>query len=206
MVVSKDNYITEPLYDKLKNGTEVTILPYNSIEETPEWIINLIFKLFNDIIEEGNTYPQEEKVNKLQFLEYYFPHFVAVLVKGHVDINNRLKINNENEHEFLGCFYIKPNYIGRSNHVCNGGFLVSLKHRGEGIGTVMGRNYLKLAPLLGFKSSVFNLVYETNVASCRIWDNLGFKRIGRVPKVGRLKDKDYLVDAIMYGYDFTEDL
>lgn len=29
----------------------------------------------------------------------------------------------------------------------------------------------------GYTYSVFNLVYETNVASCRIWDSLGFERI-----------------------------
>lgn len=52
----------------------------------------------------------------------------------------------------------------------------------------------------GYTYSVFNLVYETNVASCRIWDALGFKRIGRVPGCGNLKSyPDRLVDAIIYG-------
>lgn len=45
-------------------------------------------------------------------------------------------------------------------------------------------------------------MYETNVASCRIWDALGFKRIGRVKKCGNLRSHpDELVDAIMYGRD-----
>lgn len=49
-----------------------------------------------------------------------------------------------------------------------------------------------------------NLVYETNVASCRIWDALGFKRIGRVPGCGKLKPyPDRLVDAIIFGRDLT---
>lgn len=49
---------------------------------------------------------------------------------------------------------------------------------------------------------MFNLVYETNVASCRIWDALGFKRIGRVPGCGNLKSyPGQLVDAIIYGRD-----
>lgn len=51
----------------------------------------------------------------------------------------------------------------------------------------------------GYAYSVFNLVYETNVASCRIWDALGFKRIGRVKGCGRLKSYSYPVDAIIYG-------
>ena len=49
---------------------------------------------------------------------------------------------------------------------------------------------------------MFNLVYETNVASCRIWDALGFKRIGRVKACGNLRSHpDELVDAIIYGRD-----
>ena len=49
---------------------------------------------------------------------------------------------------------------------------------------------------------MFNLVYETNVASCRIWDALGFKRIGRVPNCGNLRSHpNELVDAIIYGRD-----
>ena len=54
----------------------------------------------------------------------------------------------------------------------------------------------------GYTYSVFNLVYETNVASCRIWDALGFKRIGRIKACGNLRSRpDDLVDAIIYGRD-----
>lgn len=208
MVVEKDKYITKPIYDELKDGTKVTILPFNSIDETPKNIVNEIFKLFNEIIDQGTTYVQEENVNMEEFLNYYFPHFVGVMFKGLIKeedrLNKDLKIDINEDNEFLGCFYIKPNYIGRSKHICNAGFLVKFNQRGKSCGSVMGKNYLKWAPLLGFKSSVFNLVYESNVASCRIWDNLGFKRIGRIPKAGRLKGETELVDAIMYGYEFEE--
>ena len=54
----------------------------------------------------------------------------------------------------------------------------------------------------GYTYSVFNLVYETNVVSCRIWDALGFKRIGRIKACGNLRSHpDELVDAIIYGRD-----
>jgi len=46
---------------------------------------------------------------------------------------------------------------------------------------------------------VFNLVYESNTASCRLWDSLGFDRIGRVPGCGQLRGYDKLIDAIQYG-------
>lgn len=57
----------------------------------------------------------------------------------------------------------------------------------------------------GYTYSIFNLVYETNVASCKIWDGLGFKRIGKVKGAGRLRSHSYLVDAIIYGRDLNDD-
>jgi len=102
--------------------------------------------------------------------------------------------------ECLGSFYVKPNYPGRSSHVCNGGFLVTNASRGRGVGRMMGECYLDWAPKLGYSYSVFNLVYETNVASLRIWDALGFKRIGRVKGCGNLKSyPDQYIDAIIFG-------
>lgn len=39
-----------------------------------------------------------------------------------------------------------------------------------------------------------------NVASCRIWDALGFERIGRVKGAGKLRNyPGHLVHAIIYG-------
>ena len=48
-------------------------------------------------------------------------------------------------------------------------------------------------------------MYETNTASTRIWDSLGFKRIGRVPACGNLRSSTELVDAIIYGRDLSSE-
>jgi RimJ/RimL family protein N-acetyltransferase len=54
----------------------------------------------------------------------------------------------------------------------------------------------------GYIYSVFNLVYETNVASIKIWESLGFERIGRVKRCGNLKSHPgKLIDAIVFGRD-----
>jgi len=57
----------------------------------------------------------------------------------------------------------------------------------------------------GYTYSVFNLVYESNTASTKIWDSLGFKRIGRVPGCGNLKSFPEPVDAIIYGRDLKSE-
>jgi RimJ/RimL family protein N-acetyltransferase len=160
--------------------------------------------LLNAEIEAGNTYPQDSKLDKEQFINYYFGYFVAILVQGEFTPENTDLSTLNFSKLFLGSFYVKPNYPGRSSHICNGGFLVSVDARGKGVGTVMGENYIKIAPKLGFKSSIFNLVFVSNVASYKIWDRLGFKRVGTIPKAGYLKGLGY-TDAYVYGYEFESE-
>jgi hypothetical protein len=38
--------------------------------------------------------------------------------------------------------------LGRSSHICNGGFLTTLTARGKGCGKLMGEAYLDFAPKL----------------------------------------------------------
>ncbi|RCI11842.1 hypothetical protein L249_7556 [Ophiocordyceps polyrhachis-furcata BCC 54312] len=97
-------------------------------------------------------------------------------------------------------------YPMTESHVCTGSFIVTDGSRNRGVGRLMGEAYLEWAPRLGYRYSVFNLVYETNVASCRIWDSLGFKRIGRVKSCGSLRSyPDRLIDGVIYGRDLPVD-
>jgi L-glutamate-5-semialdehyde N-acetyltransferase len=64
--------------------------------------------------------------------------------------------------------------------------------------------FLHFAPKLGYTSSIFNLVFETNVASIRLWEKLGFERIGIIKGAGRLKGYTKAVDAYIYGYQFPD--
>jgi len=75
--------------------------------------------------------------------------------------------------------------------------------RGRGVGKALGESYLYYAPRLGYRYSVFNLVYANNMASLRIWDGLGFDRIGLVKGAGRLRSagEGNYVDAVIYGKD-----
>jgi len=79
-------------------------------------------------------------------------------------------------------YYIKPNYQGRSSHVCNGGFVVPESSRGLGIGGIAGRfssfssnpflsHFLGLLTKFSFMSLKVNLfsttllVVDSNLAS-----------------------------------------
>jgi RimJ/RimL family protein N-acetyltransferase len=181
--------------------TTATIVPFSSMHSIPPSLLAYLSGQLNSEIEKGDTYPMMEPWPTEKFGPYWFQNFGAVMLLGSISAED-VQEGKDWSKECLGSFYIKPNYPGRSSHVCNAGFLVTDAARNRGVGRLMGETYLTWAPLLGYTYSVFNLVYETNVASCRIWDALGFKRIGRVKGCGNLKSyPGQYIDAIIYGRD-----
>ena len=188
--------------------TTATLVPFSSPAQVPVSLISYLCDVLNREIEKGDTYPMINPMPLESFGPYWFQNFGAVMLLGDLQSDEDVRqLDREGaswEKQCLGSFYIKPNYPGRSSHVCNGGFLVADAARNRGVGRLMGEGYLDWAPKLGYTYSVFNLVYDTNVASCRIWDGLGFKRIGRVKGCGNLKSyPDQLVDAIIYGRELS---
>jgi GNAT superfamily N-acetyltransferase len=168
----------------------------------PPSLLAYLSDQLNKEIEIGDTYPMIDTMSVDKFGSYWFQNFGAVMLLGNIESADEVVEGKNWATECLGSFYIKPNYPGRSSHVCNAGFLTTDAARNKGVGRLMGESYLEWAPRLGYTYSVFNLVYETNVASCKIWDALGFKRIGRVKGAGNLKSyPGQLIDAIMYGRD-----
>ncbi|EGW34008.1 uncharacterized protein SPAPADRAFT_59421 [Spathaspora passalidarum NRRL Y-27907] len=185
---------------------KVTLFPIHDHHQLPPNLIQVIENEFNFIVDEGLTYPHHNPLHGEEFTKYWFLHFVAVLLDGDTFSSvDELKQGDYSvdqwEKVFLGNFYIKPNYIGRCSHVCNAGFVVNHNKRGLGLGKELGKKYLEIAPKLGYVYSVFNLVFETNAASLKIWDSLGFERIGYVKHVAVLKGHDKLVGAYMFGKD-----
>ena len=62
----------------------------------------------------------------------------------------------------------------------------------------MGIAFLEIAKSLGYVNVMFNLVFETNVVSIKLWEGLGFERIGTLPNAAKLKGCDDYVNAFMY--------
>ncbi|KAK5190544.1 Protein spt10 [Exophiala xenobiotica] len=189
--------------------TIATLVPFFSPEAVPKSLLAYLSENLNKEIELGDTYPMINPLPLETFGPYWFGNFGAVMILGDIGGIEGVQELDRNGADWnkicLGSFYVKPNYPGRSSHVCNGGFLVTPAARNKGVGKSMGQCYLDWAPQLGYTYSVFNLVYESNTASTRIWDSLGFKRIGRVPGCGQLQSSIEPVDAIIYGKDLKAD-
>ncbi|WWD17202.1 hypothetical protein CI109_101640 [Kwoniella shandongensis] len=178
--------------------------------DAPEELIKYLYEVFKAELEGGRTYPQEGPLTYEAFVSYFFGSttIVGIVQPSDHEIKEDLegaRAGRKWEECVGGCYYIKPNYPGRSSH--NAGFLVPPVVRGQKLGLNLGRSYLVYGPKLGYRGSVFNLVYKNNVASLAIWDQLGFTRVGIIPGAGRLKTgpngTEEYVDAVVVFKSFV---
>lgn len=132
--------------------TTATLIPFSSPEQVPLSLISYLCDQLAKEIEKGDTYPMITPLPLESFGPYWFANFGAVMLLGDVKDDAEVrKMGDEGanwEKQCLGSFYIKPNYPGRSSHVCNAGFLTTDASRNRGVGRLMGESYIQWAPKL----------------------------------------------------------
>lgn len=165
-----------------------------------EW--NNGMELMNCIIRDGKSWPFDNEFQNIdEYRGYFLSHtaFVARAVDEGYDNNGVVS----NVGDFMGCFYIKPNYPGRCSHICNGGFITHSKFHRQGVGKLMGHVFLQASKDLGYLSSYFNLVFRSNIASVQLWESLGFIRVATLENAAKLNGATGLDTAYGYRYDLT---
>jgi len=183
-------------------------------------LMDYLYAVFAAEVEAGMTYPQEV-IGRGAFEAYFFAADVLLAILGNgpgpelvdgmvheVDLGvDEARCGRTWEDCAVGFYYVKPNYPGRSSHICNAGFVVPPEHRGGGYGSALAKSYVYYAPKLGYQASVFNLVYVNNVASVKLWERLDFTKAGLIPRAGRLKmpggGEEY-VDAWVFYKSFVD--
>jgi GNAT superfamily N-acetyltransferase len=152
--------------------TAATIIPISSPAQVPHTLLAYLFDQFNREIEKGDTYPMTESLPMQSFAQYWFGVFGAIMLlgdlKGIEDVHDMACAEQDWETACLGSFYIKPNYPGRSSHICNGGFLVTDGARNRGVGRLMGETYLEWAPKL-VSQSPFSHTVSSNFSGLYIF-------------------------------------
>jgi len=200
-----------------KGPTSSISVHHVNVTNCPTALIDYLRDLLDAELEKGMTYPQEAPIGADGFRSYFFqadafvgiaypPDRTAGVIPADLD---EARSGREWSDCVAGAYYVKPNYPGRSSHICNGGFIVPPAARGKRYGYLLAQSYLHYAPQLGYRGSVFNLVYKNNLASVAIWDRLGFQRVGLIPGAGKLKKADgsgeEYVDAIIFYKNFEQD-
>ena len=134
-------------------------------------------EIWNSIVEEGAAFPQMEALSEREAHEFFSAQsFTGVA---------------EEAGEVAGLYILHPNNVGRCGHICNASYAVRSCLRGRGIGELLARHSLTKGKELGFRIMQFNAVVATNKAALRLYERLGFARLGAIPGGFLMKDGRY---------------
>ncbi|MCR5347952.1 MAG: GNAT family N-acetyltransferase [Fretibacterium sp.] len=136
-----------------------------------------MIRIWNEVVEEGIAFPQEECLD----LESGKEFFGAQSYAGVAEIDGRI----------MGLYILHPNNVGRCGHICNASYAVSADVRGRHIGEQLVLDCLKVGRELGFRVLQFNAVVESNVHARHLYERLGFQQLGTIPGGFRMKDGHY---------------
>jgi ribosomal protein S18 acetylase RimI-like enzyme len=129
---------------------------------------DVIWKILEPMIRAGETYTLPRDMSKQEALEYWFAADKETFV---------WKENGA----VLGTYFLKANQQGGGAHVANCGYVTALAAQGRGIARQMCLHSLERAKERGFRAMQFNFVVSTNERAIKLWANLGFEIVGRLP-------------------------
>lgn len=134
-------------------------------------------RIWNEVVEAGIAFPQEDYLNEESGRVFFEAQsYCAVAV---------------NDGKVVGMYILHPNNIGRCGHIANASYAVDSKLRGMHIGESLVSDCLEQAKRLGFGVLQFNAVVESNVHARHLYERLGFRQLGTIPKGFRMKDGSY---------------
>ena len=163
-------------------GGEMLTIRYASDDD-----FESIWSIVKEAFDAGDTYPYPPGASKDAIRHTWMEVPAATYVALDGD-------------EVVGTYYVKPNQPGLGSHVCNCGYIVKSGARGRGVGRAMCQHSQDEARALGFKAMQYNLVVSTNEAAVKLWQDLGFEIVGRLPKAFAHQQRG-LVDAyVMYKW------
>lgn len=146
--------------------------------------IPVIRDIWNQVVEEKNAFPQIETLGEDAYEFFASQTYTGVAVK---------------DGQILGLYILHPNNIGRCGHLANASYAVAGQARGIHIGEALVRDCLDVAGRKGFKVLQFNAVVASNTVAIRLYEKLGFVRLGMVPE-GFLNGDNKYEDIILYYY------
>lgn len=148
-----------------------------------------LMQIWNDVVEEGQAFPQEETLT-VQTAEEFFSSqsFTAAAVDNG---------------EVVGLYILHPNNVGRCGHIANASYAVRTDIRGRQVGRRLVTHCLEKCRELGFRVLQFNAVVADNAPALALYKSLGFVQLGVIPGGFRKKDGSY-ADIIPHYFDVTK--
>ena len=84
--------------------------------------IEYMIKIWNEVVEEGLAFPQEEFLDDITGKEFFDSQSYCGVAE------------NTDTGEILGLYILHPNNVGRCGHICNASYAVLSTNRGLHIG------------------------------------------------------------------------
>ena len=149
------------------------------IREYQEKDLPEMIEIWNEVVEEGVAYPQEEFLT----LESGAEFFARQTYNGVAVDTETGKVH--------GLYILHPNNIGRCGHIGNASYAVKSESRGIHIGEKLVLDCILQGKLHGFRIMQFNAVVASNIHARHLYERLGFIPLGVIPKGFRMKDGHY---------------
>ena len=145
-----------------------------TIRKYTEKDLNAMIAIWNEVVEDGIAFPQEELLTEKTGAEF----FGSQTYCGVAEENGKV----------FGLYILHPNNIGRCGHICNASYAVSKASRGKHIGELLVKDCLVQAKKCGYGVLQFNAVVESNIHARHLYERLGFVQLGTIPNGFRMKD------------------
>ena len=145
-----------------------------TIRKYTEKDLNAMIAIWNEVVEDGIAFPQEELLTVKTGSEF----FGSQTYCGVAEENGKV----------FGLYILHPNNIGRCGHICNASYAVSKASRGKHIGELLVKDCLVQAKKCGYGVLQFNAVVESNIHARHLYERLGFVQLGTIPNGFRMKD------------------
>ena len=144
------------------------------IREYNETDIPAMIEIWNEVVEEGVAFPQEEFLNEKTGTAFFKEQSYCGVAEDNGSV--------------VGLYILHPNNIGRCGHISNASYAVSSQYRGKHIGEALVKDCLVQSKRLGFGILQFNAVVESNIHARHLYERLGFVQLGTIPNGFRMKD------------------
>ncbi len=143
--------------------------------------------LWNTVVEEGVAFPQETNFDEENGNTFFLSQSYTGIAR------------DADTGELVGLYILHPNNVGRCSHIANASFVVREDLRGQHIGELLVLDCLERAKELDFRILQFNAVVEENLPAIRLYERLGFQKLGRIPEGFRMKGGSFAT-IILYYY------
>lgn len=140
----------------------ISIRPYKNED------IAAMVSIWNEVVNDGMAFPQTDTLTISGGRDFFSSQTLTAVA--------------ERDGVILGLYILHPNNIGRCAHISNASFAVASYARGEGIGEELVKHCLANAGGYGFKILQFNAVVKSNTGAIRLYEKLGFERLGVIPE------------------------